>query len=154
MSGLIVRVGGSDGRRTLTPAGELDMATARELESALDNVWRDGITDLLLDLRELEFIDSTGVRLMIEVVKCCQASGCQLEVTRGVDGVQRIFDLCGLEDAVPFRNGHGGAGQRPSRDGATPVADACGSLLPDAPFVSEKDLATALPRISAEPTVM
>jgi anti-anti-sigma factor len=107
MPDLIVRVGGSDGQRTLTPVGELDMASAPELQSAIESVWRDGITDLSLDLRELDFIDSTGVRLMIEVVKRCQFAGCQLEVIRGIDGVQRVFDLCGLEDAVPFRNGHG-----------------------------------------------
>ena len=55
---------GGDGSRQFVVRGELDLATAPQLEEALVSAIEAG-DEVVLDLRELEFMDSSGVRVLV-----------------------------------------------------------------------------------------
>ncbi|HET6507297.1 MAG TPA: STAS domain-containing protein [Baekduia sp.] len=88
-----------DERSVVTARGELDLATAPELESALLPPLREGAS-VALDLRALEFMDSTGVRVIVAAHLAAQEHGGALAVAV-VDGgpVARVLEISGL-DAV------------------------------------------------------
>ncbi len=80
-------------------AGELDIAAALELEQIL----RDAVTRarlLLLDLRELEFIDSSGVHVFGVACVRAKRAPCRVVVIHGSPQVQRMFVLTGLDRLI------------------------------------------------------
>jgi anti-sigma B factor antagonist len=87
---------------TIEPAGELDLATARQLEEQVETVIRQGCDVLVLDLKGLTFIDSSGVRLVANLAKRARDDGFELELVRGQPNVQRVFELTGLVKTLPF----------------------------------------------------
>src|SRR5947209_5421240 len=85
----------------VAPTGELDMATVPRLRAALDSVSRDA-TRLVLDLRELEFIDTSGMRLILELNERARRDGLDLALVPGHDAVQRLFEIAGVAGELPF----------------------------------------------------
>jgi len=75
--------------------GELDMATAPEFEQAVE-LAQDGST-IVVDLRELTFIDSTGIRALLKVYASGQDGRSTVSFVRGSDSVQRVLQLAGAE---------------------------------------------------------
>jgi len=67
-----------------------------------DTLIADGVRHLVLDLRELEFIDSTGLRSVYRVDQLARQDGFNAAVVRGAPAVQRLFDLTGLADQLVF----------------------------------------------------
>jgi anti-sigma B factor antagonist len=57
---------------------------------------------LVLDLSRLSFMDSSGVHLVIETVRSSERAGVQLSIVPGPRSVQRIFEMCGLAEYLPF----------------------------------------------------
>ena len=88
-------------RRTLRPTGELDIATAPRLEQALAERVVPG-ERLVLDLGDLQFIDSTGLRVIVRAVETARVRGCELRLRHGPPAVRRVFELSGVGDALPF----------------------------------------------------
>ena len=95
-------VAGDDGRVVVTPRGELDMATQAELRAALEVARRSG--DVVLDLGILRFIDTSGLRLILETAEAARKDGFRFAVLRGSSEVQRLFDVAGVADLVPFQD--------------------------------------------------
>jgi anti-sigma B factor antagonist len=88
-------VGRHNGLATVVVTGELDLATAPELARALDE---HGDAELLLvDLTATTFIDSTGVRMLIEADRRSVASGALLVIMAGEGPVRRVLELCELD---------------------------------------------------------
>ncbi|TMK24943.1 MAG: STAS domain-containing protein [Actinobacteria bacterium] len=91
-----------EGRHTLVLAGELDMAAALDLEIQIvahaDRAW-----SLTLDLSKLSFMDSTGLHLILFARDLCQVKGAEFALIPGPRQVQRIFELTGLLDRLPFQ---------------------------------------------------
>ena len=85
----------------VTPRGELDMATAGELRDTLDAV--DG--PLTLDLSALRFVDTSGLRLVLEVTDQARRAGRAFAVVPGIPAVQRLFEVAGVTELVPFTEG-------------------------------------------------
>jgi anti-sigma B factor antagonist len=94
---------GTGGERTVRPAGELDIATAPQLEHALLDGRRRGDV-VVLDLSGLAFIDSTGLRVVVRAVNAAQSEGWTLRLRRARPQVHRIFDIAGIADALPFED--------------------------------------------------
>jgi anti-anti-sigma factor len=94
----------SSGKRyTLVLRGELDLASAPSLARALAHVPMDSSTSVVLDLRAVTFIDSTGVCAMLVIHALCAERGCGFSIVPGGKQVERVFELCGLLDYLPFR---------------------------------------------------
>ena len=83
--------------------GELDMAATFSVEGELDRlIEREGVERLVLDLRGIEFVDSTGLRLLVQTDARARERGVELALVRGRQEVQRVFELAGLADVLPF----------------------------------------------------
>ena len=84
------------GARRLTLRGELDLATAPRLEHAL----ADAGEDVVLDLRGLTFMDSTGVRVLLEAA---EAAGPGLRMIAPEDGEVRVtIEETGIAPLLPL----------------------------------------------------
>ncbi|HEV2924859.1 MAG TPA: STAS domain-containing protein [Solirubrobacteraceae bacterium] len=88
-------------RRTLAIAGELDLATAPELEARAEQLSAQG-RELVFDLGELAFIDSTGLLAILKTRELCAERDCGFFLMPGPPAVQRLFELTGLLDRLPF----------------------------------------------------
>ena len=91
---------GDNGRVVVIPRGELDLATQGELRGALGVARSSG--DVVLDLGELRFLDTSGLRLILETAEASRRDGFRFTVLRGSAAVQRLFDVAGVEELVPF----------------------------------------------------
>ncbi|MDA0162153.1 STAS domain-containing protein [Solirubrobacter ginsenosidimutans] len=79
----------------VAPAGEIDLATVDDLQAAVDAAAGES-EQVVLDLREVTFIDSAGLRLVLQSSRAIAGFG----VVRGSREVQRVFDLVGLDDRL------------------------------------------------------
>jgi len=88
---------GQGGGTVVTVFGELDLATAPRVRSALDQAIR-AEGDVLVDLRACNFVDSTGIAILAGGALRLKDQGRRL-ILRGVrERVERIFQLAGLSD--------------------------------------------------------
>jgi anti-anti-sigma factor len=86
----------------LKMTGELDIATVPQAEHAIEAALDGGGEQLTVDLRELEFIDSSGLRLFIIVAERARNDGWQLTIVRPPEPVRTVFRLTGAEGNLPF----------------------------------------------------
>jgi anti-anti-sigma factor len=86
----------------LVALGELDLATADQLRAQLNELLTAGFKRLIIDLRQLTFIDSTGLALLVRYHEAAQNNGWQLSLIQGPPQIQRLFKLTGLLDRLPF----------------------------------------------------
>jgi anti-anti-sigma factor len=91
------------GETILRPSGELDIGTARKLESALAEGRKAG-DRVVLDLSRLEFIDSTGLRVIVHAAEAAQRERWELRLRQGPPAVRRVFELSGVIGALPFED--------------------------------------------------
>ena len=87
-----------DGRAHLTLRGELDLATAAELEQ-LVNESLDAGNEVVVDLRALEFMDSSGIRVLVAAHARAARVGARLFIVRPASGsaVAKIVEVSGLD---------------------------------------------------------
>jgi anti-anti-sigma factor len=88
-------------RVTLTLAGELDMASAELLEQALEGVELQSKSMIVLDLQQIDFIDSTGLRSVLVALERCRARNQEFAITPGSQQVQRLLSVTGLGEHLP-----------------------------------------------------
>jgi anti-sigma B factor antagonist len=90
-----------DGRLVVTLQGELDVSGAPQLEEAVLPEVRDG-AHVVLDLRGLEFMDSSGVRVLVAAHATAQDGAGRFSVVPAAAGgpVQRVIEISGLEDIL------------------------------------------------------
>jgi anti-anti-sigma factor len=82
--------------------GELDLANVGVVERELRLVERAGPRTVVLDLSELEFMDSSGIKLLMDARGRSRLNGHALRLIRGPEAVQQVVDLCGLTDWFLF----------------------------------------------------
>lgn len=80
--------------RLLRVAGELDASTAGDLR-ALVEAARDERTTLLLDLADVRFIDSSGLRVLLDASRAAADTGWSFVIVRPSSMVQRLIALTG-----------------------------------------------------------
>lgn len=83
---------------TIALTGRLDTTTAPELENELKASLA-GVTELTLDLKELEYISSAGLRVLLSAHKSMQAKG-GMKVTNVNEIVAEVFDVTGFADIL------------------------------------------------------
>ena len=90
------------GVRIIAVRGELDLSTAPALEGPLDAALGDGGSSILVDLSECEFIDSTGIALIVRAwQQLTENGGSQLIICSHNDQVRRVLDVSGLDQSIP-----------------------------------------------------
>jgi anti-anti-sigma factor len=84
------------------PRGDLDIGGTPELQETLALALASDATAIVVDLRGLEFVDSTGLQALLHA----QASegGERISFVPGNENVQGVFRLSGLLDSLPFRS--------------------------------------------------
>lgn len=86
----------------LTVEGELDMNTATDLEQELEGPLAAGQARLLIDLSRCEFIDSTGIALIVRSWQALDGDGHDRFALCGIGHqVKRVLDITGLEKTIP-----------------------------------------------------
>jgi anti-anti-sigma factor len=95
-----VEVRNEGGAAIVIVRGELDLATSPELEQQLQRVWDSGNEHLIIDLRQLEFMDSTGLSIIVKAHQRLSEEGRQLSLVRGSQQVQRLLDLTGVSERL------------------------------------------------------
>ncbi len=86
-----------DGRLRIALIGELDLYTAPALDDALVEAEGEGWPLLVLDLTELEFMDSSGLRLILRTHARAGERGRRMVVVNGSDTVARVFSATNLD---------------------------------------------------------
>jgi anti-sigma B factor antagonist len=103
---------------TLHMDGELDLTTVPQLRSQFDNLNAGGEHRILLDLAGVTFIDSSGLREILNATAKLAEQGRELRVIEASSQVRRIFEICGVTDlideptpnsaVIPSQRGHDG----------------------------------------------
>ncbi len=86
----------ADGPTVLTLEGELDMDSAPDLLAAANDVVRRGGADIVLDLSELGFIDSSGLSTLLLVSKKVAALGGSVRLRSPSTRVEQVLRVTGL----------------------------------------------------------
>jgi anti-anti-sigma factor len=86
----------------IAPAGELDIATTPALERAIADATGEPGAALVLDLRELTFMDSTGLRTLAQTNARAQGDGFTLSIVRGPRQIERVLEISGLGPLLPL----------------------------------------------------
>ncbi|HEU5251783.1 MAG TPA: STAS domain-containing protein [Solirubrobacterales bacterium] len=89
--------------RTIFVRGELDLSTAPELEGPLEETLEDGDASVLIDLSQCEFIDSTGIALIVRAWQRLASgeNGRGLVICSQNEQVRRVLEITGLELSIP-----------------------------------------------------
>jgi len=87
---------------TIALAGELDLATAERFEQELKRVEVTDALSIVVDLSGLAFMDSTGIRILVAADARSRADSERLALRHGPPAVQRVIELTGLTDLLPF----------------------------------------------------
>jgi anti-sigma B factor antagonist len=91
-----------DGRGRLTLAGELDIATVPRLQEAVEALLAHEPRELVVDLRTLGFLDSSGLRQFIVLADRAGEEGWTLVLVRPTAPVLSIFQITRAEEHLPF----------------------------------------------------
>jgi anti-sigma B factor antagonist len=102
-TGFSISISDRDGRAVVVIRGELDLATAPELDAAIQGRLDDG-QDVVVDLRELGFMDSTGLRVLVSAHARVEATEQRFLIVRPLPGAsfERILAVAGVEQVLDF----------------------------------------------------
>ena len=78
--------------------GELDLGTVETVERAVQELHAQAVRSIVLDLRELTFIDSSGLRLLLQIDADARANGLDFALIEGDGPVRRLLELTNLTD--------------------------------------------------------
>jgi anti-sigma B factor antagonist len=98
---LTVDPGADGGAARLAIAGEVDLSSAPELERSLSALQASG-RPVVVDMRDVSFMDSSGLRMILAADTRAQSSGSRLPLVPGPPGVQRVFQLALLDRRLEF----------------------------------------------------
>lgn len=94
---------GRDGSLVLLVHGELDIVTSPVLDEALLRARDTNAASIVVDLLAVSFIDSTGLHVLIKHVRAeTEAGRARIRLTKGSPQAQRLFELSGTLDYLPF----------------------------------------------------
>ena len=98
---LLVRTGKNGDARTIALCGELDLANASTAESALQELLDAPGARVVVDMRELEFIDSTGIALLVSALDGDEGRPRIEFIPSPAPAVARVLELTGLTERMP-----------------------------------------------------
>ena len=90
------------GRSVVSLRGEIDVYTAPRLRQALIDLVEQGSKDILVDMSRVDFLDSTGLGVLVGGLKRVKANDGSLEIVATSDRILKIFDITGLSKVFPM----------------------------------------------------
>ena len=91
-----------DNKYVVTLEGELDTAAAIETDKVLQPLYKSNGKDVLFDCEKLEYISSSGLRILLSILKGAKANGSKV-IMKGVnDDIKNVFQLTGLISLFEF----------------------------------------------------
>jgi anti-anti-sigma factor len=91
---------GTSGTRTITPAADLDLASATQLGAQVVDSLSDGVCNLVVDFADVRMIDSAGIGVLLSANRRVSAAGGELVVTNTSPHVRKVFALTGVDRAL------------------------------------------------------
>ena len=88
----------------VVPTGELDLTSAEDLGQEVQRLWDVGFDHVLVDLRRLSFMDSTGLHLLLRLRDAAGHDGKRLTLVPGPSHVQRVFELTSTRSRFAWRD--------------------------------------------------
>jgi anti-anti-sigma factor len=85
-----------DDKIVVTLEGEMDTMGATEAETVLQPLFKCGSKDIVFECRKLEYIASSGLRIMIQILKNAKANGCSVVIRHVNDDIMNVFSMTGL----------------------------------------------------------
>ena len=111
----IQRVGGGGGQVVVVVAGQVDLATAPQLAEALALARREAPQEIVADLTKVDFLDSVGVRVLVEAAREAGQQDSSLSVRGATGWVARVLEITGVEDylrVIPAQPAGSGEAER------------------------------------------
>jgi anti-anti-sigma factor len=99
------------------PVGELDLATVPLVDTQLAELWSLGFARLVLDLRNVCFLDSTGLRMLLSWQAACAADGARFSVIPGPPVVGRVLEIAGVAGHLNYASANGSGSHQESEVG-------------------------------------
>ena len=96
-------------RVLVCPSGDLDLATADTVEAQIQELLERGFDRVVIDLRSVTFLDSTGIRTLIAGHKRARAGGQMLSVILGGLATRRPLELSGMDRVLDVESDGAGA---------------------------------------------
>ena len=97
-----VQVSERDACAVLTVTGELDVATAPQLRQEAVRLTTSGQAHLVIDLSGVDFLDSTGLGVIVGVLKRARTHGGELAVCGAENHVRKVFEITRISDVLPM----------------------------------------------------
>ncbi|HEX2577861.1 MAG TPA: STAS domain-containing protein [Aquihabitans sp.] len=89
------------GTATIAVTGTIDLATAPRFDAAIDDALADGAACIVLDCAGLEFMDSTGISVLVRArARLAGTAARPVEVVDARPGIRRLLEVCGLRDLL------------------------------------------------------
>jgi anti-anti-sigma factor len=94
-----------NGRCVVRPVGQLDLGSVDAFEEALAAVETSAPPTIVVDLSELSFLDSTGLRALLGADARARSESRRLVLIPGAESVQRVFRLTLVDERLDFEDG-------------------------------------------------
>lgn len=102
-----------DNHVVIAATGEIDLHTAPRLETELTDQIRAGVGQLIVDLRDVEFCDSTGVNVLLSAMRRAHEHGGGLSLVGPQPPVRKVLGITGLDSVFAVRDSIEDAINRP-----------------------------------------
>jgi anti-sigma B factor antagonist len=99
---LRVQVIGESASRTVSLNGTCDLATAPELREALAVISPPDVTDVMLDVSDVDFMDSTGLGIVLGLLRRLREGGGTMKIAGAHGAVRRLLELTELDKVIPL----------------------------------------------------
>jgi anti-sigma B factor antagonist len=93
-----------EGKYIATLAGELDTAAAVEVEETLKPLQESAGKDVIIECAELEYIASSGLRILLSILKAAKANGSKVVLRHVNDDIKNVFKLTGFINIFEFED--------------------------------------------------
>ena len=91
-----------EGKYVATLEGELDTVAAREVEQTLQPLYKSDGRDIIIDCTKLDYIASSGLRILISILKGAKQSGSKVIMRNMNDDIKNVFKLTGFINLFEF----------------------------------------------------
>lgn len=91
-----------DGKYVVTLDGELDTAAAGEVEQILQPLYKSDGRDVIIDCTRLDYIASSGLRILISILKGAKAAGSKVVMRNLNEDIKNVFEITGFISLFDF----------------------------------------------------